>query len=284
MEWGYLFVPIQAGWLNQEMVEGLLLLQLAMKPISFALLLQFGIELLVSRARPGAASARPLRAVPAVAVGLWALFTLAISRAIEPGFQPDPGSWLPSAQIGPALNAVGAPLAVGDVVARVLLAFPASVLVALGLRRTARALGPMAGPRVGLALAVGRRRVRGVRGPRRARVAAGAVSPGLDPQRPRRRRGARRADRGLPLHRRVRRRPRRDRQPRAVRAGDRSRPGRGSPPRAAPARARADRPRPPRRHHPVDLRRGPASRAGSARGGRPAATPRASESTPSWAS
>ena len=153
MEWGYLFVPIQAGWLNQELVEGLLLLQLVMKPISFALLLQFGIELLVSV--PGRTGvARPLRAIPAVAVGLWALFTLAISRTLEPGFQPDPGSWLPSAQIGPALNAVGAPLVVGDVVARVLLAFPASVLVALGLRRTARALGPMAGPRVELALAV----------------------------------------------------------------------------------------------------------------------------------
>lgn len=153
MEWGYLFVPIQAGWLNQGIVEGLLLLQLVMKPISFALLLQFGIELLVSV--PGRTGvARPLRAVPAVAVVLWALFTLAISRGIEPGFEPDPGSWLPSAQIGGALNAVGAPLAVGDVVARVLLALPGSVLVALGLRRTARALGPMAGARVERALAV----------------------------------------------------------------------------------------------------------------------------------
>jgi signal transduction histidine kinase len=153
MEWGYLFVPIQAGWLNQELVEGLLLLQLAMKPISFALLLQFGIELLVSV--PGQARlARPLRAIPAVAVALWALLTLAISRVLEPGFQPDPGSWLPSAQIGPALNAVGAPLVVGDVIARLLLAFPASILVAMGLHRTARAVGPLAGPRVELALAV----------------------------------------------------------------------------------------------------------------------------------
>jgi signal transduction histidine kinase len=153
MEWGYLFVPIQAGWLSPTIIEGLLLLQLVMKPISFALLLQFGIELLVSV--PGQTGvARPLRAIPAVAVVLWALFTLAISRAIAPGFQPDPGSWLPSAQIGPALQAVGAPLVVGDVVARVLLAFPASVLVALGLRRTARALAPIAGPRVALALAV----------------------------------------------------------------------------------------------------------------------------------
>jgi signal transduction histidine kinase len=153
MEWGYLFVPIQAGWLNPAIIEGLLLLQLVMKPISFALLLQFGIELLVSaHGRPGVA--RPLRAIPVVAVGLWGLFTLAISRTLAPGFQPDPGSWLPSVQIGPALNAVGAPLVVGDVVARVLLALPASVLVAMGLRRTARALGPVAGPRVGLALAV----------------------------------------------------------------------------------------------------------------------------------
>ncbi len=153
MEWGYLFIPVQAGWLNPTIVEALLLLQLVMKPISFALLLQFGIELLVNvPSRIGVA--HPLRAMPLVAVGLWALFTLAISRALEPGFQPDPQSWLPSAQIGPALNAVGAPLAVGDVVARLLLAFPASLLVALGLRRTARVLGPMAGSRVELALAV----------------------------------------------------------------------------------------------------------------------------------
>jgi signal transduction histidine kinase len=153
MEWGYLFVPIQAGWLNQTIIEALLVLQLVMKPISFALLLQFGIELLVNV--PSRISvAHPLRVVPLVAIGLWALFTLAISRVLEPGFQPDPQSWLPSPQIGPALNAVGAPLAVGDVVARLLLAFPASLLVAFGLRRTARVLGPMAGPRVELALAV----------------------------------------------------------------------------------------------------------------------------------
>ncbi len=153
MEWGYLFIPIQAGWLNQTIVEALLLLQLVMKPISFALLLQFGVELMVNV--PGRMGvAHPLRAIPLVAVGLWALFTFAISRALEPGFQPDPQSWLPSAQIGPALNAVGAPLAVGDLVARVLLAFPGALLVAFGLRRTARVLGPVAGPRVELALAV----------------------------------------------------------------------------------------------------------------------------------
>jgi signal transduction histidine kinase len=153
MEWGYLFIPIQAGWLNPAIVEALLILQLVMKPVSFALLLQFGIELLVNP--PGRIGvAHPLRAVPVVAVGLWALFTLAISRGLGPGFEPDPQSWLPSAQIGPALNAVGAPLAVGDVVARILLAFPASLLVTVGLRRTARVLGPMAGPRVELALAV----------------------------------------------------------------------------------------------------------------------------------
>jgi signal transduction histidine kinase len=153
MEWGYLFVPIQAGWLSQDLTEGLLLLQLAMKPISFALLLQFGIELLVTTSGLMGATRR-LRAIPAVALGLWLLFTLVISRALGPGFEPDPGSWLPSAQIGPALDAVGAPLAVGDVVARLLLAFPASLLVAVGLRRTSHVLGPVAGTRVELALAV----------------------------------------------------------------------------------------------------------------------------------
>jgi len=53
MEWGYLFVPIQAGFLPQPVIEALLVVQLLMKPISFALLLQFGVELLLSTRAPG---------------------------------------------------------------------------------------------------------------------------------------------------------------------------------------------------------------------------------------
>jgi signal transduction histidine kinase len=156
MEWGYLFVPIQAGFLPQPIIEGLLILQLLLKPLSFALLFQFGVELLLSaRATdPPRAGHAWLRLVPAFVAGLWVVATLAISGTMAAGFRPDPGPWLRSDEIGPALAGVGAPLAVGDVVARSMLALPASILVAIGLRRTTRLLGPMAAPRGAQALGV----------------------------------------------------------------------------------------------------------------------------------
>ena len=75
MEWGYLFVPIQAGFLPQPVIELLLVLQLAMKPISFALLFQFGVELLLSTREPDADVPRIggqpwLRLVPTVTLAL----------------------------------------------------------------------------------------------------------------------------------------------------------------------------------------------------------------------
>jgi signal transduction histidine kinase len=153
MSWGYLFVPIQAGFLPQPITEGLLVLQLLLKPLAFGLLFQFGAELILStRDHAGAAW---IRAVPAVAIGLWAIATVAISSVIGPGFSAAPGPWLETPDIGPALADVGAPLAVGDVVARAMLALPAALLVAVGLRRTTRLLGPMAGPRVAGALNAG---------------------------------------------------------------------------------------------------------------------------------
>jgi signal transduction histidine kinase len=157
MEWGYLFVPIQAGWLPAPVIEGLLVLQLLMKPLSFALLFQFGVELLVSTRDPAhelpTIRGQPwLRLVPAAASVLWAVGTVALSTTVAAGFAPDPGPWLPSAEIGPALAGVGAPLAVGDVLARALLALPGSIVVAIGLRRTTRLLAPMAGPAVSTAL------------------------------------------------------------------------------------------------------------------------------------
>lgn len=156
MEWGYLFVPIQAGFLPQPVIELLLLLQLAMKPVSFALLFQFGVELILSTRPVREGSRQPwLRFVPAVASGMWAVATIALSTTAAAGFTPDPGPWLPEPEILPALAAVGSPLAVGDVVARSLLALPASLVVAVGLRRTTSLLGPMAGPQVAVALRAG---------------------------------------------------------------------------------------------------------------------------------
>ena len=157
MEWGYLFVPIQAGWLPQSVIELLLLLQLLMKPISFALLFQFGVELLLSTRtddRPVATiGGQPwLRLVPAVATLLWLVGTVAISTTVASGFPPDPTPWLPSPEIGPAIAEVGAPLAVGDVLARAMIALPGSLLVALGLRRTTTHVGPVASRGIATAL------------------------------------------------------------------------------------------------------------------------------------
>ena len=154
-EWGYLFVPIQAGWLTAPAVEALLVLQLLMKPLSFALLFQFGVELLVAtrdperpvatvRGQPCCASCRP----PASSCG--AVATIVLSTTVGRGLpSAGLGPWLPSPEIADALADVGAPLAVGDVVARYLLAFPAALFVAVALRRTTRQLAPMAGPRRG---------------------------------------------------------------------------------------------------------------------------------------
>ena len=152
MAWGYLFVPIQAGFLPQPIIELLLGVQLLLKPISFALLLQFGVELLLSTGderRTTTVLGQPwLRLLPVATMALWAVVTGVVSTNVAAGFVPDPGPWLRSDEIGPAIAAVGAPLAVGDAVARLGMALPASVLVAIGLRRTTRLLGSVAGPRI----------------------------------------------------------------------------------------------------------------------------------------
>ena len=155
MEWGYLFIPIQAGFLPQPIIEGLLVLQLLLKPMSFALLFQFGVELALSTraGEPARVGGQPwVRLVPSAAFVLWAVATIGLSTTVASGVTAEPGPWLPSDELGPALAGVGAPLAVGDVTARAMLALPASLLVALGLRRTTRLLGPIASRAVTTAL------------------------------------------------------------------------------------------------------------------------------------
>ena len=158
MEWGYLFIPIQAGFLPQPLIEGLLILQLLLKPLSFALLFQFGVELMVSarsgRDLPRIAGQPWLRFMPAIAVVLWVVATGALSTTVAAGSTVDPTPWLRANEIGPALEGVGAPLAVGDVTARAMLGLPGALLVAVGLRRTTRLLGPIAAPSVTTALSL----------------------------------------------------------------------------------------------------------------------------------
>lgn len=133
-EWGYLFVPIQSGYLPVPLTEALLVVQLAMKGVSFALLLQFGVELTGSVR--GRALPRQVRLLPAALLVTWAAGTALVSLAV-PDARPDARAWLSDGRIDAALAAVGAPLAVGDVLARWALAIPGAVLVARGLLASA---------------------------------------------------------------------------------------------------------------------------------------------------
>lgn len=153
-EWGYLFIPIQSGYLPAEATELLLVVQLLMKGLSFALLLQFGVELLAAVTHLPVLPR--LRLLPAAALLAWGGATLAISASVGP-YQPDPGAWLPEGRIGLALSQVGAVLPVGDALARWMLALPASVLAAWGLLASARSVAAVARPPVttGLRVAAG---------------------------------------------------------------------------------------------------------------------------------
>jgi signal transduction histidine kinase len=148
-EWGYLFVPIQSGYLPLAATEALLVLQLLMKGASFALLLQFGVELLAAVTRLPILPR--LRLLPAAAFLGWAGATLVVSAAYA-GFRPDPGAWLPQGRIEEALASIGAPLAVGDVLGRWLLALPGAALAAWGLLASATTVRAVARPQVVLGL------------------------------------------------------------------------------------------------------------------------------------
>ena len=75
-EWGYLFIPIQSGYLPLSLTETLLVLQLLMKGVSFALLLQLGVELVA--AMTNLPILPRLRLLPAAALLAWGGATLAL--------------------------------------------------------------------------------------------------------------------------------------------------------------------------------------------------------------
>lgn len=142
-EWGYLFVPLQSGYLPQTLTEILLYIQLALKGISFAMLLQFGVELLRAA---GGRLALP-RWLPAALLLAWGGATAVVSSAVSTPV-PTPGAWLEAGRIDEALKAIGASLAVGDVLARWVLGLPGALLAAWGLWVIADPLRSVARPSV----------------------------------------------------------------------------------------------------------------------------------------
>jgi signal transduction histidine kinase len=112
-EWGYIFVPLQALYLDDTVVRLMVIAHLLLLAISFFFLFQFGIELLLSsRSRW-----RWVRAVPAATLLLWG-----VAVTLRGMLAQDP------------LNVL---VAIGDGWSRYLLCFPGAVLSSIGLLRQA---------------------------------------------------------------------------------------------------------------------------------------------------
>jgi len=112
-EWGDIFIPIQATYLEEPLVRFLQVLQVVLLAVSFACLLQFGVSAL----RPLQGRWRWLAGAPAGLLVVWGLWFF------YPGLQlaPDLDTWLRQSAI----------------LARYLLGFPGGLLAAYGLRHQA---------------------------------------------------------------------------------------------------------------------------------------------------
>ncbi len=123
-EWGDLFIPIQAHYLNASVIKFLQILQLILLAVSFACLFEFGVAVL-----------RPLgraRWLHGFAASLLLVWVVVIFFIILP-FQLDVPTWYRTA----------------NALARYLIGFPAAVLAAYGLwEHTSRRIAPLNAPRI----------------------------------------------------------------------------------------------------------------------------------------
>jgi signal transduction histidine kinase len=136
-EWGDLFIPIQAQFVPDPVIHFMRAIQTLLLAISFACLLQFGVELF----RPLPDRFRWLRFVPLAVLVLWLLGGFWIGLQLSPDLE----TWHD----------------VSNATARYMLGFPGALLAAFSLRRHARLrIQPLGLPRIyntlrvaGLALA-----------------------------------------------------------------------------------------------------------------------------------
>ena len=115
-EWGYIFIPIQAQMLAPGWVNVMLGVQVLLLGLSFAMLFQFGVELL----RPLPGRWRWGRYLPLAVLLLWAWRAWGLYRHLAPDIE----EWMRLASIS----------------ARYFIGFPGAVLAAYALYREARAL------------------------------------------------------------------------------------------------------------------------------------------------
>ena len=116
-EWGYIFIPVQETYVNEEIVILLEMLQVVLLALSFGCLFAFGADLMHNRWPR-------MMTFPLIAMGLWALW-FGVSGMAH-GIMDD--EWLREAAIG----------------ARYALGLPASLFAAYGLRHQAeRTIKPL---------------------------------------------------------------------------------------------------------------------------------------------
>ncbi len=125
-EWGYIFIPLQALYLQDSVVRVMVIAHMLLLAVSFFFLFQFGVELLLSPWRQH----RWLRALPGAVLLLWGVAV-----------------FLRGALVGDPLNVL---FAIGDGWSRYLLAFPGSILAFLGMRRQAHQVRQMGLPRIAI--------------------------------------------------------------------------------------------------------------------------------------
>ncbi len=123
-EWGYIFIPLQALYLDDSVVRLMVIAHLLLLAISYFFLLQFGVELIL----PLLPGHRWLRAMPAIMLLVWA-----ITVFLRGTLAQDP------------LNIL---VAIGDAWSRYFLCFPGALLASLGLFRQARQMRVMNLPRI----------------------------------------------------------------------------------------------------------------------------------------
>jgi len=127
-EWGYIFIPLQAVYLQDAVVRLMVIAHLLLLAASFFALFQFGVELLL----PRVPHLRWLRALPGMVLLLWGV---AVSL------------W--GALSGDPLNVL---FAIGDGWSRYLLCFPGALLASLGLMYQSRQMRSLNLERISLYL------------------------------------------------------------------------------------------------------------------------------------
>ena len=123
-EWGYIFIPLQALYLDDTVVRLMIIAHLLLLAASFFFLFQFGVELLM----PFLSGHRWLRTLPGAMLLLWGIAVFARGAIAQESLQ----------QL----------VAIGDGWSRYLLALPGALLSSIGLFLQARHMRLMELPRI----------------------------------------------------------------------------------------------------------------------------------------